>query len=83
MRTPKINNLYILIDWLNEKFKGINIEKHKWYKYKLSANSWLADFIDADGLFFVNNSKKSNTCVFELVKSSVYKHINKVLIKLE
>lgn len=73
MRTPKINNLYLLIDWLNNKFKGLNLEKYKWDKSKLSTNSWLAGFIDADGHFFAHISKKYISCGFELVQSSVDK----------
>jgi LAGLIDADG endonuclease len=73
MRTPKINNLYLLIDWLNNRFKGLNIKKHSWDKSMLSTNSWLAGFIDADGHFFANISKKSISCGFELVQSSIDK----------
>lgn len=65
MRTFKINNLYLLIDWLNDKFKGLNLEKYKWDKSMLSTNSWLAGFIDADRHLFAHISKKDISCGFE------------------
>jgi hypothetical protein len=73
MRTPKINNLYLLIDWLNNKFVNLNLEKKEGDKSFLGSNSWLAGFIDADGHFFANIRKSSIACGFELVQSSVDK----------
>ena len=73
MRTPKINNLFLLIDWLNNKFVNLNLEKKELDKSFLSSNSWLSGFIDADGHFFANISKSTINCGFELVQSSVDK----------
>jgi hypothetical protein len=73
MRTPKINNLYLLIDWLNNKFVNLNLEKKQLDKSFLSSNSWLSGFIDADGHFFANITKSTITCGFELGQSSVDK----------
>jgi hypothetical protein len=73
MRTPKINNLFLLIDWLNNRFINLNIKKETLDKSSLSSNSWLSGFIDADGHFSANISKKSVSCGFELVQSSVDK----------
>ena len=39
----------------------------------LSTNFWLAGFIDADGHLFVNISKNSISCGFELAQSSIDK----------
>lgn len=73
MRTCKINNLYLLIYWLNNRFKELNFEKHKIDKSMLSSNSWLSGFIDADGHFRVNNMKNWISCGLESVQSSVDK----------
>lgn len=54
MRTPKIEALHRLIDWLNSRF-----DTKKEYMVKLgldnsnlNTNSWLAGFIEADGNFY-------------------------------
>jgi len=73
MRTPKINNLFLLIDWLNDKFLNLNLEKKQLDKSFLSSNSWLSGFIDADGHFFANITKSTISCGFELMQSSVDK----------
>jgi hypothetical protein len=39
MRTPKINGLYNLIDWLNQKFKELNIIKEPIDKSPLIDNA--------------------------------------------
>lgn len=51
LRTPKINGLYKMIDFLS--LKGINIEKLPKDKSSLSSNAWLTGFIDADGHFAI------------------------------
>jgi hypothetical protein len=70
MRTPKIYNLYSLIDWLNKKFEEINISKNPLNDSPLDSNAWLSGFIEADGHFSVrttSNSKYSKVeCKFEL-----------------
>jgi LAGLIDADG endonuclease len=70
MRTPKVYNLYNLIDWLNFKFEEINIYKKPLNDSPLESNAWLSGFIEAEGHFYVrtiSNSKYSRVeCKFEL-----------------
>ena len=70
MRTPKIYSLYNLIDWLNFKFKEINIPKKPLNNSPLDSNAWLSGFIEADGHFSVRTSITSKypkvECKFEL-----------------
>lgn len=54
MRTPKINQLYQLIDWLNN-FE-FNIEKKPLDSSPLNSNAWLSGLIDSDGHFSVRAS---------------------------
>lgn len=84
MRTPKIEALYRLIDWL----KDSSIKKLPLNTEPLDSNAWLAGFIDGDGHFYVRVSganKKRNygvvECRFELsqaqktpIRSSVAKY---------
>jgi hypothetical protein len=51
MRTPKIEALYRLIDWLN-KNRNSNITKLPLDKSPLSDNAWLSGFIEGDGNFY-------------------------------
>lgn len=50
-RTPKINALHKIIDFLN--VKGANIEKLPLDTSPLNNNAWLAGFVDADGSFAI------------------------------
>lgn len=59
LRTPKINQLYLLIDWLN-KNHGSFINKLPVKIGNLSNDSWLAGFIDADGSFSIQHTKKED-----------------------
>lgn len=59
LRTPKIYQLYELIDWLN-KNHSINIEKLPLKGSPLSNDSWLSGFIDSDGSFSVQHTKVEN-----------------------
>ncbi len=52
LRTPKINQFYDLIDWLN-KSHNANINKLPLKKNNLSEDSWLSGFIDAEGSFSI------------------------------
>jgi len=53
MRTPKIEALYRLIDWLNAKYKDKpEIVKLGLDPSELGSNPWLAGFIEADGHFY-------------------------------
>lgn len=71
MRTPKINALYKLIDWLNNRF-DLDIEKKAKDISNIDSNSWLAGFIDAGGHFSVRATTVSKypkiECKFELVQ---------------
>jgi hypothetical protein len=59
MRTPKIDSLYELIDWINFKFKEINIPKKPLNNSPLDSNAWLSGFIEADSHFSVNTTLSS------------------------
>lgn len=59
LRTPKIYQLYNLIDWLN-KNHNTNIVKLPLKKSPLSEDSWLSGFIDSDGSFSVQHTKLEN-----------------------
>jgi hypothetical protein len=59
-RTPKINALHKIIDFLNTK--GSNIEKLPLDTSPLNNNAWLAGFVDADGSFAIQGfSQKPKT----------------------
>lgn len=62
MRTPKINQLYLLIDWLN-KNHGSNIKKLPIKIGNISNDSWLAGFVDADGSFSIQHTKKEDGAI--------------------
>lgn len=59
LRTPKINQLYLLIDWLN-KNHDLNIQKLPLKRGDLRNDSWLSGFVDADGSFSIQHTKKEN-----------------------
>jgi len=59
LRTPKIDQLYLLIDWLNKNHNA-NIEKLPLKMGNISNDSWLAGFIDADGSFSIQHTKREN-----------------------
>lgn len=73
MRTPKMFQLYLLIDWLNNRFDELKIVKAPKDISAINGNAWLSGFIEADGYFFANVSSKSISCGFELVQSSINK----------
>ena len=56
LRTPKIHQLYNLIDWLN-KNHSTDIKKLPLNKDNLENSSWLSGFVDADGSFSVQYTK--------------------------
>ena len=60
LRTPKINQLYFLIDWLNQNHGLSFINKLPIKTGNLSNDSWLAGFVDADGSFSIQNTKKED-----------------------
>ena len=59
LRTPKIHQLYNLIDWLN-KNHSTKIEKLPLKEGHLANDSWLSGFIDSDGSFSVQHTKVEN-----------------------
>jgi hypothetical protein len=52
MRTPKIVDLHLLIDWVNRK-RGTSVPKAPLNHSPLSENAWLAGFLDGDATFQV------------------------------
>ena len=69
-RTPKIDQLYKLIDWLNNKY-SMDISKLPLDNSPLDTNSWLAGFIEADGGFYIRFSKQI-ICKFSLEQRMIY-----------
>jgi hypothetical protein len=70
-RTPKINQLHQLIDWMNKKH-SLNIEKLSLDNSSLLNNHWLSGFIDADGSFYIRYSLKQIICKFALEQRMIY-----------
>src|SRR5271169_3150624 len=70
MRTPKINSLYKLIDWLNNKNPNLNLNKLSLNMESLSKDAWLSGIIDSDGHFSVRTTMTGKypkiECKFEL-----------------
>lgn len=69
-RTVKINDFYLLIDFLNKRFSELNIIKNELNTSNFKENSWLSGFIDSDGHFFVRLNNRKVSCGFELVQAS-------------
>ena len=59
LRTPKIHQLYNLIDWLNKNHNA-NLIKLPLKNSSLSEDNWLSGFIDSDGSFSVQHTKLEN-----------------------
>lgn len=57
LRTPKIGQLVALIDWLNRNH-STNIPVLPINNSPLSSDAWLSGFVDADGSFSVQYTKK-------------------------
>jgi hypothetical protein len=72
MKTPKINSLYKLIDWLNNKNPQLNLIKLPLNTFSLSKDAWLTGFIESDGHFSVRTTMTGKypkiECKFELRK---------------
>lgn len=74
-RTPKIDQLHCLIDWMNKNHiqsTNLKIKKLSIDNSDLSNNCWLAGFIDADGNFYIRNALKQKICKFSLEQRMVY-----------
>jgi group I intron endonuclease len=56
LKTPKINQLHNLIDWLNKNHNA-RFNKLPLNKSNLENSNWLSGFVDADGSFSVQHTK--------------------------
>ena len=59
LRSPKLYQFNLLIDYLNKIFPNAKIVKHSVDCSPFSENSWLAGFIDADGIFKIRYTEAS------------------------
>lgn len=59
-RTPKIEALHRLINWLNNKNKFENLKFLPLNNSDILSNSWLAGFSDSDANFYLSYSIKEN-----------------------
>lgn len=59
LRTPKIHQLNLLIDWLNKNSQS-NITKLPVKKGNISEDAWFSGFVDADGSFDIQHTKKED-----------------------
>lgn len=86
MRTPKIENLYKLIDWLNSS-KNINFEKKPLNNSSLISNAWLSGFLEADGSFQVRTTLygkyPKSECKLEITQRQIDHNNNNNLKFLE
>jgi len=75
-RTPKVDQFYLLIDWMNKNHynndKNRIIRKLPLDNSPLINNTWLAGFIDADGGFYIRCSLKQIICKFNLEQRMIY-----------
>lgn len=74
-RTPKIDQLYKLIDWMNKQH-SMDIKKLPLNDSSILNDSWLSGFIDADGNFYIRNSLKQIICKFALEQRMIYPKTN-------
>ena len=95
LRTPKIGQIEALINWLN-KNHNTNILLLPICESSLLSNAWLSGFVDADGSFSVQYTKKENalkrkiSCRLRIEqrmiepssKNSYYNILNKIAIFL-
>jgi hypothetical protein len=70
MRTPKIQSLFKLIDWLNHKDSNYRLEKLPLTNKALNENAWLSGMIESNGHFILRSSMNAKDprfkCKFEL-----------------
>lgn len=73
MKTPKINSLYKLIDWINIKDPKLNIIKLPLNDNLLGKDAWLSGMIESDGHFSVRTTITGKypkiECKFEFSQS--------------
>lgn len=73
MKTPKIFDFWLLIDWLNCKFPNLNLQKFSINNEPIINNAWFSGFIDADGSFSIRSTNNIKTkkieCRFIIVQS--------------
>ena len=74
-RTPKIDQLYKLIDWMNKQHQ-MDIKFLPLNDSSILNDSWLSGFIDADGNFYIRNSLKQIICKFALEQRMIYPKTN-------
>ena len=74
-RTPKIDQLYKLIDWMNKQH-SMDIKKLPLNDSSILNDNWLSGFIDADGNFYIRNSLKQIICKFALEQRMIYPKTN-------
>jgi hypothetical protein len=74
-RTPKIDQLYKLIDWMNKQH-SMDIKNLPLNDSSILNDSWLSGFIDADGNFYIRNSLKQIICKFALEQRMIYPKTN-------
>jgi hypothetical protein len=79
MRTPKIYELYRLIDYINKNHCTYSIEKLSLDNSDILSNSWLAGFLDADGGFYIRYSEKQIACKFSIEQKMLYEKTNESL----
>jgi len=83
LRTPKIIQLYNLIDWVNKNHSSSTV-KLPLRKDNISKDSWFAGFIDADGSFSIqhtkleNNAKKRKISCRLRLEQRMYEPITKI-----
>ena len=75
-KTPKIEQLYKLIDWMNKNHYPLDIKKLPLNDSPILNDSWLSGFIDADGNFYIRNSLKQIICKFSLEQRMIYPKTN-------
>jgi len=88
MRTPKINSLYKLIDWINNNNSNLNLTKLPLNTNSLKYDAWLSGMIESDGHFSVRTTMTGKypkiECKFEFRQSFINEWSNQgKLIMLE
>ena len=80
MRTPKIEALYRLIDWFNNrKNKNESLLKLGLDTSNLGSNAWLSGFIEADGNFYCGFNRNSEGIANTRIQCSFGFGPNKIL----